>query len=386
MEMGIRLDRSCFPKELDLMNAILGMDNDSAGGARAGNLTDIDWSRFLELVGHHRAYPIVYSNCKKLDEPLLPAEVVQALYGDYSRNTFRMLHLTGQLEKAAALFAAHQIPSLVLKGPVLADVLYGDLSMRTSKDLDILIPVSEIEKVHELMLQLGYVADNEHTRIIHDWKTKYHNLSYYHAENGIEIEIHWRLNPEGGEPSFQELWERKQISSLASQPLYTLGQEDLFMYLASHGARHGWFRLRWLTDIDRLLGKGLQWELLLPMLRQYGLEAIGGQTFILLHSLLRTPLNEEMRALASDPFSVRLAGAALAFINGTESPNSSLRYRQYLLSLQTKRGQWSSILRLLHPTINDTRTLSLPRPLYFLYFFLRPFLWFWRQLKHQASS
>ena len=55
---------------------------------------------------------------------------------------------------------------------------------------------------------------------------------------------------------------RKRISSLTSYPIYFLGREDLFLFLVSHGARHGWSRLRWLTDIDRLLKQELNWEFL----------------------------------------------------------------------------------------------------------------------------
>lgn len=73
----------------------------------------------------------------------------------------------------------------------------------------------------------------------------------------IKVEIHWRLNPgPGREPSFNELWERKAISSITTnQPIYILGNMDLFLFLVSHGARHGWSRLRWLEDIDMLLKK-----------------------------------------------------------------------------------------------------------------------------------
>ena len=49
-----------------------------------------------------------------------------------------MLHLTREMEMICKSFNENQIKSLVLKGPVLAADLYGDLSLRTSADLDIL--------------------------------------------------------------------------------------------------------------------------------------------------------------------------------------------------------------------------------------------------------
>ena len=40
---------------------------------------------------------------------------------------------------------------------------------------------------------------------------------------------------------------------LSHQIYHYLGNEDLLSYLADHGARHGWFRPRWLMDIARSL-------------------------------------------------------------------------------------------------------------------------------------
>ena len=52
-----------------------------------------------------------------------------------------MLHLTREMEIICKSFNDNQIKSIVLKGPVLAADLYGDLSLRTSSDLDILFPL-----------------------------------------------------------------------------------------------------------------------------------------------------------------------------------------------------------------------------------------------------
>ena len=93
--------------------------------------------------------------------------------------------------------------------------------------------------------------------MLNDWKWREHHLSYFHPEKGIQLEIHWRLHPPPSkEPSFEELWKRKRKSELTTYPVYFLGQEDLFLYLITHGARHGWFRLRWLIDIDKMVEKG----------------------------------------------------------------------------------------------------------------------------------
>ena len=68
--------------------------------------------------------------------------------------------------------------------------------------------------------------------VLNDWKWRHHHFTYFHSEKKVKLEIHWRLHPgPGKEPSFTELWERKQKSSLTKFPVYCLGNEDLFLFL-----------------------------------------------------------------------------------------------------------------------------------------------------------
>ena len=48
------------------------------------------------------------------------------------------------MEQINKLCNENKIPLLFLKGPVLAKELYGDISLRTSSDLDILIPIHKL--------------------------------------------------------------------------------------------------------------------------------------------------------------------------------------------------------------------------------------------------
>ena len=66
-----------------------------------------------------------------------------------------MLNLSGEMERISKLFNENGIRSLFLKGPVIADAIFGDISLRTSKDLDILIPKLDVNKTEELLLSCG---------------------------------------------------------------------------------------------------------------------------------------------------------------------------------------------------------------------------------------
>lgn len=384
----LSLDLRSLPKELIAMLALLqtGRDSDKLQPAEEA-LRDIDWNQFVQLVMHHRVYPQFCS------EPgireLIPADVQQALEPAYRSNIFQMLRLSAETEKVCRALADRQVRPIVLKGPLLAKELYGDISLRTSKDLDILIPIGDVEKAEQILADLGYVSDKNVPRVFRDWKWKVHHLSYFHPQSRIQVEIHWRLNSDmGREPSFEELWERRRTNTAAGYPIHSLGREDLFLYLVSHGARHGWFRLRWLADIDRLIRHKVNWAALAALMRRNDCLHLGGQALVLASQLLKSPITEEMKPLLSGRRHRRLAQSAIYFIRDMiafspepSSPELAKYYKRYLFSLKPNREKILFLIRQLYPSFRDAEAMPLPKGLHFLYFPLRPFIWLYRHIK-----
>lgn len=112
---------------------------------------DIDWELFLKLANHHRIYPIIYLKIKMIDGNMIPTRVIEILHQKYKENTYHMLRLAAEMEIVSKIFTENHIRLLFLKGPVIAQDMYGDISLRTSKDLDILVPINDISKAEELL-------------------------------------------------------------------------------------------------------------------------------------------------------------------------------------------------------------------------------------------
>ncbi|MCP1092522.1 nucleotidyltransferase family protein [Bacillaceae bacterium OS4b] len=386
MDKNHRLDLSKISKELMLLLEIVKIEQDDniEVSLKKELYTDFDWDFFLQLAIHHRVYPLIYSKIKRLEEKLIPSYVFQTLNKEYKQNTFQMLHLSGEMELVSKLFNENQVNLLFLKGPVIAAELFGDISLRTSKDLDMLIPITSLEKAEILLLSIGYVKEVV-PNLLNEWKWRNHHVVFFHPQKKIQLEIHWRLQPRPlKEPKFNELWERKRISNITSYPVYFLGKEDLFLYLVSHGARHGWFRLRWLLDIDQVLRKGLNIKKSNKLLNTYQSNHIVGQALILTSNLLKTPIESNLNKLIEKRNSKKLAQDALDFIKATESLAnimSTKNYKRYLFSLNSKIEKFFYILILFYPSYSDAKTLKLPKSLHFSYFPLRPFLWAWRKTR-----
>jgi predicted nucleotidyltransferase len=388
MRNNLGLDLGQIPKELALIIEILNSDNKEITKEIS---SDINWGLFLELAMHHRVYPLLYTAIKNIDSSVVPSNIIKTLYQQYKINTLRMLQLTAEMELVDKAFKENEIKTIFLKGPILGTELYGDLSLRPSSDIDILIPMHDLEKVDEILLKDGYIQEDIFKTILGDWKWRNHHREYFHFEKGIKVEIHWRLNPgPGKEPQFNELWERKCVSR---DSLYFLGDEDLFLFLVTHGARHGWSRLRWLIDIDRIVKKGINWAFLTKLMKKYDYLHIAYQALILSSQLLNTPIYNERDIFNTGKRPLRLAQEAIFYFNNIvnlhapQVPKDVANYhKHHLFSLKSSKQKLLFVLSCLHPYPTDAETLPLPKKLHFLYFLLRPFLLVWRKSKKQAIS
>lgn len=393
--MNNTLDLTCLPKEVLL---ILEVSKEKEDALKRGCLEQIskelDWQLFLKYAIHHRVYPTVYQQLKYFKDQLnVPAFVMQTLERLYKENTFKMLQLSAEMNEIGKLFADEEIDTIFLKGPAVAKELFGDISLRTSKDLDILIPIEQLEKAQFSLKELGYEQITHIDSLFNEWQWRFKDISFYHKEKQIHIELHWRLNdwPEK-ESSFKELWSRKRICSIGLNNCYILSEEDLFHYLVVHGARHGWFRLRWLMDIKQFLKKPMDWNILYHQFRNCKNIMLCGQALILASEFYELDMIDEMK-----PFlikrSSKIANFALLYIGIMEDLNAVTSskeiyqfYKKYTSSIRSlsQRGLWK--LSKLHPTPEDAQVLPLPKFFHFLYFPLRPFLWLSRQQKRQVFS
>jgi hypothetical protein len=388
------LDLSQFPKELKLLLLIIKQEtNQNVLMENKELFSDVNWDKFLHLVRHHRVYPIIHKRIKEIGKGLFPKYIIHSLHDEYNKNTFRMLHLSGETGYLSKILMDNNIRALFLKGPILGSCLYGEISLRTSTDLDLMVSINDLACVERIIQELGYIKDDYIVSVLNDWKWRHHHFAYFHPEKRVKLEIHWRLNPgPAKEPNFNELWGRKRKSLLSSSsPVYMLGEEDLFLFLVLHGARHGWSRIRWLVDIDQLTKQIKDWRKIIVILKQYQSITVGGQALYLASQILNTPISGNIKMVVTEKKAEKLAQEALFYIkqmvnlHSEPLPESVAKYhKNHLFSLMSSQQKILFIMSFLYPYHVDFETLPLPKFLHFLYFPLRPFLFAWRKTKKQA--
>ncbi|MBM7540680.1 nucleotidyltransferase family protein [Amphibacillus cookii] len=371
--------------ELELLLELLKNQNKEVLCKWSPLIKKVNWTELFKLARYHRVNPMVYKKLKQLNTELVPNQILRAFHDHYLANTMRMMQLTAEMERVCSIFNLHKLNVLVLKGPALSYQLYKDLSSRTSNDLDFLISIEDLDASMEILKDLGYQIAYEPPRLLQDWKVQNHHIEFYNYEKNCEIEVHWKLNPgPTNEPSFCEMWGKRVQIPVTTTPIYSLSEEYLLFHLITHGARHGWFRMRWLTDIDQLLRLHHQHDKLILMLKRYKYSHLIGQYVQLAKALLDVELSADLESFALTRRSQYLASQALAFIGDSiniDAPPDTFwmkKSKRYLYAIKSHSQKWQLLIRKAQPNSWDAQVLPLPRALHFLYFPLRPFIGIWR--------
>jgi hypothetical protein len=141
------------------------------------------------------------------------------------------------------------IPALALKGPALAARIYGDLAARQFCDLDILIARRHLSAAGKLLASLDYRS----CRPVNSLPERSYEAGFVHADGRSVLELQWAIAPAhfGLSFDFDEAWSRRSWVSLPGGGVPVLAAADEMLQLCIHGAKHGWFQLKWILDLAR---------------------------------------------------------------------------------------------------------------------------------------
>src|SRR5262249_23760549 len=130
--------------------------------------------------------------------------------------------------------------------------LYGDASLRSSSDLDILVSPRDLEAVSAMLVSLGYGSNDSPTGRYDRLHT--HNIFFYHRELP-PVELHFHLLVTFGTtlPADTFLSRSFPYQTREGPVCHVLSAEDEVFYLCLHAAHHEFARFSWLYDIRTLL-------------------------------------------------------------------------------------------------------------------------------------
>ena len=363
-----------------------GPDADTAAQVEDLVRQDLDCDYLFQLAQRHCVLPLLHRRFEGLADGALRRRLQPKLRQYFRDNAARNLLLAGELVRITRALKSEGIATLAYKGPALALLAYGDLSLRQFIDLDIIVDSRDVNRAREILRDRGFCAP-EFSKSQDDLLQRLqHNVALMRADDGLVVELHWRLAARGFAvlPFEQHLWGRATTVSVCGARVETLSPEDLLLALCIHGAKHFWERLSWVCDLAQLVSSHprLDWPLVFKLAAEAGIERMLSLGLVLAVELLDVPPPPEvMRIVSEDAAAPRLASQVIErmFDGARFAPLGFHRAISFNLRV---RPRWSEKARycryLLAPTDADLTTRRVPARLEFAYYVARPFRLIWK--------
>jgi hypothetical protein len=338
----------------------------------------IQWSKVLDLADRHGVQPILTQAVGTVEDQV-PAEALTALKQGYQANLRKALLLSREFVSLVDQLSQAGLEFIPYKGLALAETLYGDIALRQSGDIDLLVHATDLPRMRKAVAELGY---RPHQLFSAAEEEAYLGSGYESAFDGPAgknlLEVQWAIQPRfyAVNLEMEGLFRRAVKATVVGVEVKTLSIEDLFVVLALHAAKHVWGKLIWLCDLARIAGiPALCWKRIGEQARQLGIVRILWATLLLAQKLLNTPVP----AAAQENLPKDFAAASLAHeIEGYIASDrtfdvESRAYFNLMLRLRERRLDRMRFLSRLAftPGPSEWAITRLPKPLFPLYQVLR---------------
>jgi hypothetical protein len=355
-----------------LILACCGNDSDGHLSARVQQILQhgVDWARLVQLADHHGLTPLVFRRLSTEMDPRQPS-LLGALREQDASNTHRALWLTLELLNIHRHLQARGLEALPYKGPVLAELLYGNVALRQFSDLDLLVRADDLPRIKAALRELGYEPG---LRLAQAAERDYLKSGYEYTFDGARgrnlLEIKWQVLPRFYSIGFDvnKFFERASTVTIEGQKLRTLRDQDLTLVLCVHAAKHAWKQISWLCDVVQLArSRALDWSTLRAEAERLGIARIVAVTFLLAHKLLGAELPE---GIGPDAKAEALAQRIVSLMMAEdEFDPESLAYFRLMMELRERpRDRVAFWWRLLvTPGAGEWSAVRLPAPLFPLY-------------------
>jgi hypothetical protein len=287
---------------------------------------------------------------------------------------YRSLFLAGRLAELVRELGARRIPVVAYKGPTLALLAYGAVTLRAFTDLDLLVRPRDFARARELLLGAGFRP------FVDEWLAVRH-LSHevpFEAEGRrVQVDLHRRvLSRELFPLAPRLLWSRVESVRLGDVDVPTFRRELLLLVLCEHAHKHRWERLGWIADLAHLVrsAPGLDWDEVLALAARSGSRRVLGIGLTLASDLLAAPVPPPVLAkLRGDPVTLKLASQVDERLFAEPSTDAVAQDFELTRLQWRARERWRDRLRLVvTPNESDWLLLPLPAACAPVYYLLRP--------------
>ena len=241
-------------------------------------LRGMRWEVVAQLAEWHRLNPLLYH--RLLRNEAVPSRILEQLERAYLENAGRNLYLRSRADMLLGALASAGVRAMPLKGAALIEDVYPDAALRPMRDIDILVPASQIHQAQQTVAALGYraVSPVHGSEGDEAWMLQHHHhLPALVSEDGIfAVELHHHVVGPGDPARFDisGFWDRSGPAG-AGRAHFLPATEDLLAHVALHFCRNRLWRsegsLGQVADIAWIVDRrAIDWDALVARARSDG--------------------------------------------------------------------------------------------------------------------
>jgi hypothetical protein len=308
--------------EFELLLYAARTDVDAHAAQRIVDIIEngVEWGHLLFLGRHHRVLELLYQSLRRHAPSAIRGEVESYLRNEAHRTVAFNMILLRELVRMYRMLGEKDIEMISFKGPLLAQLAYGNLGLRSSVDLDFLIRPKDLGGLEEVVKADGFEVAQRMTTLSPFQKHAYlrlaRQISYVNGTRGIGLDVHTNVMPPGYryKYSFEELLARSRVVEAVGRPVRVFAEEDMLHLLCFHGVKNRWDQLKYVCDVGEVVRshQDLNWDEVLSRAEDTRGERVLYHGLHLARLLLDTPLPPEViRRIGRASYVDRLAEIAV---------------------------------------------------------------------------
>jgi len=196
-----------------------------------------EWQRAFRIAEEENVLPLFLQRLRQ-SAISIPDPVQDDLSRNESEAARTSFWWTSELKGILQALALEAIPVIPLKGPMLADRIYGGVNLRSSRDLDLLVHPQDIPAASSVLEKLEFAKAS---RVGH----------HTHWLRGTTlVELHHDVgNPRVFDFDTALAWKRAKPREFLGQPVWQFASSDELLFLCIHSARHQFEYLSHVIDV-----------------------------------------------------------------------------------------------------------------------------------------
>lgn len=317
-----------------------------------------DWSRIISDAADQGLTLILYrwlSTAGASYDP--PAESLAELKARAIGLVAQNLVLTRELTAVLQTFRHYQLPCIPIRGPALAEQLYGDVTARVMGDLDLLVPRDRLVDVERILTGIGYREIDRRPGFA---RTYSYTLEFVKERpEPISLEPHWTIAypPFADRVDMGAVWQRAVPGTVGGVDTLLLSRTDLLLHLCFHLLHKGeqapllwWYEL---ALVIRQEPDALDWTQVLHIARQSGQGELLAGLLSKFHALFGSPIPAPIFAQLKAPSESASRNFLHRRLTSLLRGDSGVDGRESLAHLLTMKGfqaKWRYACGILFPS------------------------------------